>query len=78
VIVTDLYLAGETNPTGVTGELIASAIRRHNPSLDTLYCDDLSLVGGLLEDLADDSDVVLVLGAGDVGSIISELAGGLS
>lgn len=78
VIVTDLYLAGEANPTGVTGELIASAIRRHNPSLDTLYCDDLSLVGGLLEDLADDSDVVLVLGAGDVGSIISELAGGLA
>jgi UDP-N-acetylmuramate--alanine ligase len=78
VIVTDLYLAGEANPTGVTGELIASAIRRHDPLLDMLYCEDLALVGGLLEHLVDESDVVLVLGAGDVGSIISDLSGGLA
>ena len=78
VLVTDLYLAGEANPTGVTGALIANALQRHDPSLDTLYCDDLALVGGLLEHLVDDSDVVLVLGAGDVGSIINTLAGGLA
>jgi UDP-N-acetylmuramate--alanine ligase len=78
VIVTDVYTAGEANPSGVTGEIIASALRRHDPSLDTLYCDDLALVPGLLEHLVDDSDVLLVLGAGDVGSIISQLAGGLA
>ena len=78
VIVTDLYLAGEANPTGVTGALIASALSHYDPSLDTLYCEDLALVGGLLEDLVDDSDVLLVLGAGDVGSIINELPGGLA
>ncbi|MHB8379609.1 MAG: UDP-N-acetylmuramate--L-alanine ligase [Acidimicrobiales bacterium] len=78
VIVTGLYRAGEANPTAVTGEVIANAIRRHHPSLDTLYCDDLGLVGELLEQLVDDSDVLLVLGAGDVGSIINDLAGGLA
>jgi len=78
VIVTGLYTAGEANPTGVTGEVIANALRRHDPSVDILYCDDLALVDVLLERLVDDSDVLLVLGAGDVGSIINELAGGLA
>jgi UDP-N-acetylmuramate--alanine ligase len=78
VIVTDIYTAGEANPTGVTGEIVASALRRHDPVLDTLYCDDLALVPGLLEHLVDDSDVLLVLGAGDVGSVINQLAGGVA
>ncbi|MGC2484615.1 MAG: cyanophycin synthetase, partial [Acidimicrobiales bacterium] len=78
VIVTDLYHAGEPNPSGVTGELIADALLRFDPALDTLYCADLALVGELLGHLVDDSDVILVLGAGDVGSIITALPGGLS
>jgi UDP-N-acetylmuramate--alanine ligase len=78
VIVTDLYHAGEANPSGVTGELIANALLRFDPTLDTLYCADLGLVGELLGHLVDDSDVILVLGAGDVGSIIATLPGGLS
>jgi UDP-N-acetylmuramate--alanine ligase len=78
VIITDIYPAGEANPTGVTGELVAQALQRVDPTLDTLYCEDLQLVGQLLEQLADDSDVILVLGAGDVGSIISTLPGGVT
>jgi UDP-N-acetylmuramate--alanine ligase len=78
VIITDLYAAGEANPEGVTGELVARALQRVNPTLDTLYCSDLRLVGELLEALVEDSDVILVLGAGDVGSVISTLAGGVS
>jgi UDP-N-acetylmuramate--alanine ligase len=75
VIITDLYTAGEANPDGVTGEVVAQALQRFDPSLDTLYCEDLQLVGELLEQLLDDSDVILVLGAGDVGSVISTLSG---
>jgi UDP-N-acetylmuramate--alanine ligase len=78
VIVTDLYLAGEPNPDEVTGEIIAHALTRRDPSLDTLYCADLALVPQLLEDLVGDSDVLLILGAGDVGSIIATLPGGLT
>ncbi len=78
VIVTDLYLAGEPNPDGVTGEILAKAIRRHDPSLDTLYCADLAMVPALLDDLVADSDVILFLGAGDVGSTIATLPGGLT
>jgi UDP-N-acetylmuramate--alanine ligase len=78
VIVTDLYLAGEPNPDAVTGEIIANALIRRDPSLDTLYCGDLVLVGELLEHLVADSDVILILGAGDVGSVIATLPGGLT
>ncbi len=78
VIVTDIYTAGEPNPGGATGELIATALQHLDPGMDTLYCRDLALVPELLDHLSDDSDVVLVLGAGDVGSIIEALPGGLS
>lgn len=78
VIITDLYTAGEANLEGVTGERVARALQRVNPTLDTLYCGDLHLVGGLLEQLVEESDVILVLGAGDVGSVIATLAGGVS
>lgn len=78
VVVTDLYLAGEANPDGVTGEIVANALTRRDPSLDTLYCSDLALVGELLEHLVTDSDVILFLGAGDVGSVIATLPGGLT
>lgn len=78
VIVTDIYTAGEENPAGVTGELIAEALQRFDPTLDTLYSGDLSVVSELLEHLSDDSDAILVLGAGDVGSIIDTLLGGVA
>jgi UDP-N-acetylmuramate--alanine ligase len=78
VIITDLYSAGEANPQGVTGEVVARALQRFDPSLDTLYCEDMGLVGELLEQLVDDSDVILVLGAGDIGSIIATLPGGVT
>jgi UDP-N-acetylmuramate--alanine ligase len=78
VIITDLYSAGEANPDRVTGEVVARALQRFAPTLDALYCGDLQLVGELLEQLLDDSDVILVLGAGDVGSVISTLSGGVT
>jgi UDP-N-acetylmuramate--alanine ligase len=78
VIVTDIYTAGEANPEGVTGELIATALQRFDPAMDTLYCSDLAIVPELLEHLSEDSDAILVLGAGDVGAIIDTLRGGLS
>jgi UDP-N-acetylmuramate--alanine ligase len=78
VIVTDLYGAGEPNPEGVTGEVVALAIRHHDANIDTIYSHEVSRVAELLETLIDDSDVLLVLGAGDVASLIATLAGGVA
>ncbi|HEY5111280.1 MAG TPA: UDP-N-acetylmuramate--L-alanine ligase [Acidimicrobiales bacterium] len=78
VVVTDIYRAGEANPTGVSGELVADALRRRDPLVTTRYVPALENVVGLLEQLVVSSDVILVLGAGDVGSIISTLPGGVA
>jgi UDP-N-acetylmuramate--alanine ligase len=78
VIVTDLYSAGEPNPTSVTGEVVAEALARYDPSIDTSYRAELDGVVAALDALVEDSDVILVLGAGDVGALVGMLAGGLT
>lgn len=78
VVITDLYLAGEANPTGATGAMIAEAITRHDANLDVHYCARLGDVASVLDEVSRDSDALLVLGAGDVGAVIDDLAGGLS
>jgi UDP-N-acetylmuramate--alanine ligase len=78
VVVTNLYSAGEANPTSVTGEVVADALARYDSSLDVTYRAEFDGVLTALEELVDDSDVILVLGAGDVGALIGDLPGGLS
>lgn len=75
VIVTDIYSAGEANPTGVTGEVIAEAIIRRGAGVATTYCASIDDVPDALEVLHDQSDVVVLLGAGDVASVASRLRG---
>jgi UDP-N-acetylmuramate--alanine ligase len=75
VIVTDIYRAGEANPTGVTGEVIAEAIKKRGAGVWTMYCPSTNDVPHVLESLHDESDVVVLLGAGDVASIASQLRG---
>jgi UDP-N-acetylmuramate--alanine ligase len=73
VVVTDIYTAGEPNPTGVTGEVIAAAIARRGAGVATTYCAALEDVPAVLEGLRDESDVVVLLGAGDVASVATRL-----
>ena len=76
VVVTDIYSAGEANPDGVTGELVANALRERRGSDTVSYCATLDDVALSLEALHDQSDVVVVLGAGDVGEVAWRLTGG--
>lgn len=73
VIVTDIYLAGESNPTGATGEVIAEVLRRRGAVVT--YCAAIDDVPDALEKLHEDSDVVVLLGAGDVASVAPKLTG---
>lgn len=77
VVVTDIYPAGEANPAGATGELVADAVRARRHGAVTTYCASLDQVPQLLESLHDDSDVIVLLGAGDVASVALKLPGGL-
>jgi UDP-N-acetylmuramate--alanine ligase len=77
VVVTDIYTAGEENPDGVTGELIATQIRL-TPGATCTYAPTFQDVLDVLEAHHDDTDVLLLLGAGDVASVAEHLRGGLS
>ena len=68
VIVTDIYTAGEAESDGVTGEVIAEAIVRRGAGVVTTYCASLDDVPDALEAFHESSDVVVLLGAGDVAS----------
>jgi UDP-N-acetylmuramate--alanine ligase len=75
VIVTDIYAAGEENPTGVTGEVIDGAIGVRDAGVAHVYTAELRNVPAVLEDLRGDHDVVLLLGAGDVATIAPHVLG---
>jgi UDP-N-acetylmuramate--alanine ligase len=76
LVVSDIYSAGEPNPTGVTGELIVAGVARHS-STSTTYAASFEEVLAVLEPLHDVSDVVLFLGAGDIATVAARLSGGL-
>jgi len=78
VVLTDIYTAGEANPTGVTGEIIANHVRLSGPGATCAYGATFDQVLEILELTHDQSDVVLLLGAGDIAQVASQLSGGLS
>ncbi len=73
--VTDVYRAGEPNPTGVTGEHLVRAIAGHDPSAPVVYCASLDEVADAVEPWHDEIDVLLFLGAGDVARSVTTLHG---
>ncbi len=77
VIVTDIYTAGEANPTGLTGEVVYQSIATRAAGVGASYVGELRDVPAALEALHDQNDVVLLLGAGDVASVAAELPGGV-
>jgi UDP-N-acetylmuramate--alanine ligase len=76
VVVSDIYSAGEPNPRGITGELIAEGVARESHT-DTTYAASFEEVLAALDSLHDASDVVLFLGAGDIATLAPRLRGGL-
>jgi UDP-N-acetylmuramate--alanine ligase len=77
VVVTDIYRAGESNPTGATGELIANQVKLSRPGATRSYAATFADVVGILESSHDLSDVILLLGAGDIADVATLLSGGL-
>jgi UDP-N-acetylmuramate dehydrogenase len=73
LIVTDIYTAGEANPNGVTGELVANFVNDRGTTR-ARYAPSLSEAARALEQIAVDADLVLILGAGDVTTVLDHLA----
>jgi UDP-N-acetylmuramate--alanine ligase len=69
LVVTGVYAAGEAPREGVTGELIADAVRRAHPDMAVHYAADLGSAASLAASLLRPGDVCLTLGAGDVTTL---------
>ena len=69
LVVMDIYPAGEAAIEGVSGQDLADAIRAHGHR-DVVYLDsDRERILAHLEDVLRSGDLVLTLGAGDVGQL---------
>jgi UDP-N-acetylmuramate--alanine ligase len=71
VVVTDVYPADEAPLPGVSGKLVAEAVRAAGG--EPAYVPNLSDVPAVVAEIAREGDVVLLLGAGDITSIADEV-----
>ncbi|MGB7251302.1 MAG: UDP-N-acetylmuramate--L-alanine ligase [Phormidesmis sp.] len=68
ILVTDIYSAGETNKTNITGEQITRAIAQHQPN--TEYYPTLETVERSLSTSLTPGDIVIFLTAGNLNQIM--------
>lgn len=73
LVMLDVYPAGEEPISGADGRTLCRAIRARG-QVDPVFVDQLADVAGMLPGVLADGDVLLVLGAGDIGNLAPELA----
>ncbi len=72
LIVTEVYPAGEKPITGADGRSLCKAIRKRGK--DPVFVENLVALDDLLSGILSDGDVLLTLGAGDIGRFAQSLA----
>jgi len=72
VLITDIYPAGEAPLPGISGEGLATAIRRHGHKA-VRYSGSLEQTSAQLREIVTPGDLVITLGAGDVWRVGAEL-----
>jgi UDP-N-acetylmuramate--alanine ligase len=78
VVLTDVYGAGEAPVPGVSGRLVADAVRRARPDVELHYVPGRTDLVGAVARLLRPGDLCLTLGAGDLTSLPDELIAQLS
>ena len=78
LVLTDVYAAGEAPIAGVSGETIAEEVRRQSGQ-ELRYIKDRADVAGALSSIAEEGDLVITMGAGDIyktgEELVSQLKG---
>jgi UDP-N-acetylmuramate--alanine ligase len=72
-----VYAAGETPISGADGRALARGIRARG-QVDPVFVADLATLPAMLGDILQDGDIVLTLGAGDIGAASARLPAELS
>ena len=73
LLLTDVYAAGETAIVGADAKALARAIRARG-RIDPVLVGPVRELPALLPDVLADGDLLLLLGAGDIGHVAQELA----
>jgi UDP-N-acetylmuramate--alanine ligase len=73
VVITGIYAAGQQPIEGVSGKLIADAVRSAHPEQRVLYCETRAEVLATLEHELQPGDLCLTMNAGDLTTLPDEL-----
>ena len=72
LVLLEVYAAGEAPITGADGRAIARAVRSRG-SVEPVFVETLAELPAVLADLLAEGDLVLTMGAGDIGALAPEL-----
>jgi len=75
LIVLSVYPAGEDEIAGATSKNLCGSIRQRG-AVDPIYAESIEEVPALLNELAQDNDLVITQGAGSVSKLVALLAEG--
>ncbi len=73
LLLTEVYPAGEAPIAGADGRALARAVRERG-KLQPVFLDSAQQLPALLPGVARDGDLVLTLGAGDIGAVANQMA----
>jgi UDP-N-acetylmuramate--alanine ligase len=77
LVLGEVYAAGEAPLSGADGRALARGIRARG-HIDPVFVEELETLPAVLHDLLQDGDVLLTLGAGDIGAASARLVTDLS
>ena len=72
LVLLDVYAAGEEPIAGADGRAMARAVRTRG-SVEPVFVESLDDLQPVLMDLIEDGDLVLTMGAGDIGAYAAGL-----
>ena len=73
LVLGEVYAAGEAPISGADGRALSRGIRARG-HIDPVFVEELETLPAVLNDLLRDGDVLLTLGAGNIGSVAAQLA----
>ena len=73
LVLLDIYSAGEEPIPGIDGRSLSGSVRQRG-KVDPIFIDDNSQLFSVLDNIAQEGDIILMQGAGNIGSLVQQLA----
>jgi len=77
LVLCEVYSAGEASIANADGRALARGVRARG-RVDPVFVEDVHSLSQVLPGVVSDGDVVLTLGAGDIGAVAQQLAAGVA